>query len=46
MLGAACGVGNAYASGPPDFTSGFHRGSCCPAINVSLFHVMVLAFGF
>jgi len=23
MTGAACGVGNAYPSGAPDFTSGF-----------------------
>jgi len=40
------GAGNAYPSGAPDFTSGFHRGSCCPAIFVSLFHVSVLSFGF
>jgi len=31
---------NAYPSGAPDFTSGFHRGSCCPVICVSLFHVI------
>jgi len=34
-----------FASGAPDFTSGFHRGSCCPVICVSLFHVIVLSFG-
>jgi len=28
------------------FTSGFHRGSCCPVICVSLFHVVVLSFEF
>jgi len=28
---------------PPDFTSGFHSGSCCPVICVSIFHV---SFGF
>jgi len=37
MTGAACGAGNAYPSGTPDFTSGFHRGSYCPVICVSLF---------
>jgi len=26
MTGAACGAGNAYLSGAPDFTSGFHIG--------------------
>jgi len=41
-----CGTGNAYASGVPDCTSGFHRGSCCPVICVFLFHVIVLSFGF
>jgi len=40
VAGAACGAGGAYPSGAPDFTSGFHRGSCCPAICVSLFHVI------
>jgi len=30
MTGAACGAGNAYLFGAPNFTSGFHRGSCCP----------------
>jgi len=30
----------------PDFTSGFHRGLCCPVIRVSLFHVIGLSFGF
>jgi len=43
MMGAA---GNAYPTGAPDFTSGFHRGSWCPVICVSLFHVIVLPFGF
>jgi len=38
----ACGAGNAYPSGAPDFTCGFDRGSCCPVIFVSLFH----SFGF
>jgi len=33
MTGAACGAGNAYPSRAP----GFHRGSCCPVICVSLF---------
>jgi len=42
----SCGAGNAYPSGAPDFTSGFHRGSCCPFSCVSLFHVIVLSFGF
>jgi len=46
MTDAACGVGNTYPSGADDFTSGFHRGSCCPVICVALFHVMVLSFGF
>jgi len=46
MTGAACGAGSAYPSGALDFTSGFHRGSCCPVICVSLFHVIVLSFGF
>jgi len=46
MTGATCGAGNAYPSGAPDFTSDFHRGSCCSAICVSLFHVIVLSFGF
>jgi len=32
VTGTACGEGNAYPSGAPDFTSGFHRGSCCPVI--------------
>jgi len=26
-MGVACGAENAYPSGAPDFTSGFHRGS-------------------
>jgi len=46
MTGATCGAGNAYLSGALDFTSGFHRGSCCPATCVSLFHVIVLSFEF
>ena len=29
MTGAACGAGNAYPSGAPDFTSGFYGGSPC-----------------
>jgi len=44
MTGVAYGAGNAYPSGAPDFTSGFHRGSCCPVIYVSLFHVIVFVF--
>jgi len=46
MTGAACGAGDVYTSGTPDFTSGFHRGSCCPVMCISLFHVIVLTFGF
>jgi len=46
MTGAVCGAGNAYPSGARDFTSGFHRGSCCRVICVSLFHVIVLSFVF
>jgi len=46
MTGATCGAGNAYPSGAPDFTSGFHRDSCCPVICVSLFYVIVLSFNF
>jgi len=46
MAGTACGAGNAYPSGAPDFTSGFNRGSCCPVICASLFHVVVLSFVF
>jgi len=41
MTGASCRAGNAYPSGAPDFISGFYRGSCCPVICVSLFHVIV-----
>jgi len=41
MTGAACGAGNAYPSGAPDCTSGFHKGSCCPVICVSIFHVIL-----
>jgi len=40
MTGTACGAGNAYPSGAPDFTL------CCPVICISLFHVIVLSFGF
>jgi len=46
MTGAACGAGNAYRSGTPDFTAGFHRGSCCPDncvsldINIYIFHFL------
>jgi len=43
MTGVAYGAGKAYPSGAPDFTTGFHGGSCCPFINVSLFHVIVLS---
>jgi len=43
--GAACGAGHDYPSGGPAFTSGFHRGSCCPVICVSLFHAIILSFG-
>jgi len=46
MTGVACGAGNTYPSGKPDFTSVFRRGSCCPVICVTLFHVTVLSFGF
>jgi len=46
LTGAACGVGNAYPSGAPYFTSGFQRGSCCPVICVSFFHMIVFSFGF
>jgi len=40
------GAGNAYPSGAPDITYGFHRGLCCLVICVSLCHVIVLSFGF
>jgi len=46
MTSAARGAGNAYPSGAHYFTSGFHSGSCCPVICVSLFHVIVLSSGF
>jgi len=46
MTGAACGAGNAYPSEATDFTSGCQGGSCCPAIFVSSFHMIVLSFGF
>jgi len=46
MTGAECGARNAYPSGASGFTSGFHRGSCCPVICVSLFRVIVLDFEF
>jgi len=42
MTGVACGAGNAYPSGAPDFTSDFHRGSCCAVFYFPLFHVIVL----
>jgi len=45
MMGAACEAAYAYPSGAPDFTSAFHRGSCCPVICGSFFHVIVLSFG-
>jgi len=48
MTGTACGAGHIYPFGAHDFTSGFHRGSCCPVICVSLhvYHVIVLSFAF
>jgi len=46
MTGAACWAGNTYPSGAPDFISLFNRGSCCPVIRVSLFHVIFLSFVF
>jgi len=46
MTGAACGAENTYPTGARDFTSGFHRGSCCPVICVSLCHLIVLSFRF
>jgi len=33
-----------YPYGEHNFTSDFHRRSCCPVICVSLFHVIVLSF--
>jgi len=33
-------------TGAPGVASGFYRGSRCPVICVSLFHVIVLSFGF
>jgi len=42
MTGAAWGAGNAYPSGAPAFSSGFHKGSCCPAMCVSL--VLIVTF--
>jgi len=44
MTGAACGAGNAYPSGEPDFTSGFHRGSCRPVISVDSLVFWILSF--
>jgi len=41
LTGAACGAENAYPSEAPNFTFGFHRGSCCLVICVSLFHCLV-----
>jgi len=46
MPGAAWGAEKTRPSRAPDFTSGFHRNSCCPVTCVFLFHVMVLSFGF
>jgi len=46
MKYAACGAGNTYPSVAPDFTSSFHRRSCCPVICVSLFHVISFIFDF
>jgi len=43
-MGDTCGAGTVCPSGPPDFTSEFHRGSCCPVIGVYLFQVIVLSF--
>jgi len=45
MTGVACEAGNDY---PVHliYTSGFYRGSCCPVVCVSLFHVIVLSFVF
>jgi len=44
MTGAACGAGKSYPSRAPYFTSGFYRGSCCPVICVSSFHIFVFGF--
>jgi len=44
MMCAACGAGKVYPSGAPDFTSGFHRGSCWSVICVSFFHVILLSW--
>jgi len=41
--GCLCGAGYSYPFGAPDFTSGFHRGSCCPVTCVSLNQVIVRA---
>jgi len=46
MTGAVCEADIPTPSGAPDFTSGFHRSSCCPVICVSLFHVILSSFGF
>jgi len=46
MMGAGYGAENAYPSGKHHFTSDFHGGSCYPVICDSLFHVIVLSFGF
>jgi len=46
MTGAACGTGNAYPAGAPDFTSGFYRGSCCPVILCLLSSCDSLVFWF
>jgi len=43
--GDAFRTGNAYPSGVPDVTSGFHKGSCCPVIRVSFgFWVLIIPF--
>jgi len=40
------GAGNAYPSGVPNCPSSFFRGLCCPVICISVFHFIVLSFGF
>jgi len=44
MIGDVCGAGYAYPSGAPDFTSGFHRGSCCTVDTVSLISCNCVVF--
>jgi len=46
MMSAAYGTGNVCPSEASDSTPGFHRGSCCPVICVSLFYVVALSFEF